>query len=329
MELPAIKNFSSISKAKFAIILSVVCAVVSTACSHKPSGIDTNNTGDESRVTLEDKSTEATSEEEFVGPPADYSTNEPMSTRGWVVVLGPGMMRGAAYLGVFKALANSKIKINAIVSSELSAVYAAMFYINGRNKAEWDHTKITKSVLHDPSMFGLTGEKAQGKKIERLLASLFNNKNLECSKTKLIIGLQNKFGEPEFISQGPASKVLRSAVALEGIMKEGEMGYSLALRNPFPIDYARSLEMGKVLAVDVLSNNYLTPSDDDVEKSYEKLFHMTRHLAEDSLKKADAVLRIQTDSSPYLGIEKRAELVFRGLKATEKWAKSIRQDISN
>ncbi len=251
-------------------------------------------------------------------PPEGFSPE-----KGYVLVLGPGMFRAMAYVGVLKELSSRGVRVNAIVGTEMGAVVGALFALKGAASMEWIMTKLKKDAFSDVPFITMGEKEAKGDSVSGFLRSNMRGARLEQLKTPVYVTLADAEGKPQpLVSQGILAEVLRDAVATTGLMKPR---HKHALRSavdaaPFPIAEAKALGLGRVVAVDVLTPPAPPEEEGGFEEKTFNVMKRSRELAEGPLKDADTVIHVPVEGISYLSIENRAELAYRGRAAAVKWA---------
>ena len=249
-------------------------------------------------------------------PPEGFSPE-----KGYVLVLGPGMFRAMAYVGLLKEFHSRGLRINAIVGTEMGAVVGALYALKGAGSMEWALTKLRKDSFSDMPFITVGDKVAKGEVIKYFIGSNVKTSRLEDLKIPVFIALTDADGKPQpLTSHGPMAEILRDAVATRGLMKERAKDalWSATEYAPFPVSEAKALNLGRVIAVDVL-----TPSASQGEGSFEErvghVMKNARERAESSLKDADSVIVVPVEGVGYLSFESRAELAYRGKTAAAKW----------
>ena len=265
-------------------------------------------------------SSKGSSPTEVMGPPEPFGPPAPevSSVRPAVVVLGPGLARGFAYVGVFRALSEAKITIGAILGTEMGGLVAALYGLSSNlNQFEWDLLKFKEDVfVSQKGLFSkLRGGPADGSRLEAALRQAFVQKDLSQSKIPLQIAFQSQdTGVVMVLDRGNAAEALRATLSVPRLFtaaqwpanQEGVKVVSNASR-PFLVQEAKRLDLGPVIVVDVLSGAESTSSA--VE-----------------LKAADLVLKPDLSGINYMDFQKRTEAAFRGKKAVQQRIREI-QDL--
>jgi NTE family protein len=261
--------------------------------------------------------------EEF-GPPAPPSANQPTTTYGpepvmirpVVLVLGPGLARGFAYVGAIRALTEAKIPIGAVLGTEMGAFVGAVYAMDAKiNHFEWALQRFKdsdfvagKSLL--PSMFQ---RRSTTQKLEEELDRVFGKKDLNQSKLPIRVALQTKdSGSVAVLERGPVAAAVRGSLADPELYDAGQWNgqdvVSAAKSRPFLVAEARAMGLGPVVVVDATD-----------EKD------ATRYVSSSELKDADLVIRPELQGIGPLDFQKRTETAFRGKKAVAAQLPQLRQ----
>lgn len=227
------------------------------------------------------------------------------------LVLGPGLARGYAHIGVLRALSDARIPVGQVFGTEMGALVGAAFAASSTADAfEWNAQHLKEEIFTDKGLLSrLGGKPSEGKKLIQALKKLFTDKTLETLNPPCSVAL-SVGGRAEILSRGPLVPILRAAVAHPSILLpgewEGQEASSASALRPFLVTEAKANTRGRVLVVDVLLEN-------------------ESQLANQELANADWVLRPQLQGIGYLDFSRRAELIFRGKKAVQDALPEIRR----
>ena len=222
---------------------------------------------------------------------------DPVSIKPVVLVLGPGMARSFAYVGVLRALADDQIPVAAIVGTEMGALFGSLYAIDPNiNHFEWSVLKFRDEdfAVNSGLISGFLKGTSGLNRLEADLDRAFSNKDINESKIPLKIGIQVGENPPQLLERGRISEVVRAAIADSGIYPAGtwEGGPASSTRDsrPFPVIEAKALGLGPVVVVDV-SNGLAGGSD---------------------LGMADLILRPRVKAIGDMEFQKRTDASFRG-----------------
>lgn len=262
--------------------------------------------------------------EEPVGPLPDPDFVPP--DEGYVLVLGPGLARGLAYIGVLHELEARHVNIRAIVGVEMGALVAGIWASSNLNNLEWEMHKFNRRTLLDVPMLSIGDKVAEGKRLLAFLDRALKVDFLQKMKTPVVVASAHE-GENEIIyeTSGSAKEIIRGAMSIPGIIKpfvwDGISRVTAALETPFPAEKAKELGLGKTLCVDVINHgdnfDYNAKGSEEIQMA--TLMRSVGSLARSQLKDCDSVLRIPTDGIGYFDFKSKAELTYRGKLAVRKW----------
>ncbi|MEW6058336.1 MAG: patatin-like phospholipase family protein [Bdellovibrionota bacterium] len=247
---------------------------------------------------------------------------------GYVLVLGPGLARGMAYLGVLRELEEKQKPISAIVGVEMGALIGTIWASSSLNGLEWEMHKFKKETLLDyPLNIPLIGRKvARGKKLHQFLKQAVKVEQLRKMKVPTWVASLswgNKSNQLLIENSGNAADIVRGAMAIPGILKpfavENTQRISAASDTPFPVEQAKQLGLGDVVCVDVIGRGDNFEPADDIEEQIAVLMHSVGTIARQQLKECDEVITVSTDGVGYLDFDAKADLIFQGREAVKKW----------
>lgn len=265
---------------------------------------------------------------ELFGPPEPYGPPEPPAVdmptgvygpepilfRPVVLVLGPGLARGYAYVGALRALTEAKIPIAAILGTEMGALVGSLYAMDAKiNQFEWAMLKFREGAFENagglmPEMFQRS---ARSKRLEEDLSGVFENRDLSQSKLPMRIAIQTEGAGAAVVDRGPAVEAVRAAIADPELFGPGQWNgmpaTSAAKSKPLMIAEARAMNLGPVVVIDAM------------EGADEKNF-----VSADQLHDADLVIRPDLAGIGPKDFQKRTEAAFRGKSAVNSQISEIR-----
>jgi len=244
---------------------------------------------------------------------------EPDVLRPIVLVFGPGLARSFSYVGVIRALHERKIPIGAVLGTEMGGVIAALYAMSPNlNQFEWGLMHFKEDVFQKKSGFlsslgSSEGRQMSPEKLENALAEVFGKRDLSEARIPLRIAAQSTATSiPIFFAKGPAAGILRGVIASPRLFSpftitEEDQPVEIASASsikPFLVQEAKSLQMGPVIVVSVLSESESA-------------------IAWDELKMADLILKPKMGGIGYFDFKKRNEAAFRGKSEVTKHIDAI------
>ncbi len=242
---------------------------------------------------------------------------DPVKLKSVVLVLGPGLARGYAYVGVLQALKEAKISVGAILGTEVGGFIGAMYCLSGSmNSFEWGLMKFKEDSFVEKKGFLSKSDQgpSDGNKFERQLRQIFGKKDLKQLKIPFkTVFRSQETGALIVVGQGPAVEAVRSTMAAPGLFLSGVWPIREAVlatvsagqSRPFLVEEGKAMDIGPVIAVDVLT---------DVESSSQQ----------DELKNADLVLKPDISGMSPFDFKKRNNAVFQGKIVTGQHLKEIK-----
>lgn len=290
-----------------------------------------------------------TQQSEAAGPPLPYGPlpqsnpdptqpsygPDPVLLRPAVLVLGPGGARGFAHAGVIRALREAKVPIGAIVASDMGALIGALYATSENiNAFEWSLLHLKEDIfLTPPSLIPVFSEgPSDGQKLQAVLYKLFGRKTFQDLKIplKVVVHLQ-RLGKPVIIEEGRIGSAVRAATALPALFTavalKGERAISGAMTRPWPVSEAKAMDMGPVIAVDLLGEDATAEgqSGNDQAKEIAQQMATARKAGWRDLQDADVVIRPDLEGIGWADFSRRTDIEFRGRKALSGQIREIRR----
>ena len=178
------------------------------------------------------------------------------------IVLGPGMARGFAHVGVLEALSDAKVPIHCIVGVEMGAIVGVL-YANSMdtNTLQWQLFKLKRRLYLDYPLFSLKEKRASGIKVHKFLMSYLGNKKLSELRMPVHVSVTNvSSGVSEMLKDIDAADAVSASVAISRVFdnwKLSKNSYSSGLiSSPLPIQEARRMGATHVIVVDLLKDPF-------------------------------------------------------------------------
>lgn len=140
-----------------------------------------------------------------------------------VLVFGPGLVHGYAYIGVLRALRELRIEVHGIYGTEMGALAGALYYTQPNpNRIDWALLRFTEKNLQTPRGNFNFRIKSPENELESKLKEVFGDRRLETLSGKLHVSLvDTKTKEFVEATMGDLWRILRGALA-------GANGFSAA-----------------------------------------------------------------------------------------------------
>jgi predicted acylesterase/phospholipase RssA len=259
-----------------------------------------------------------------VGPQPSPDFTPPKD--GYVLVLGPGLARALSYIGVLREMEERNLPISAVVGVEMGAVIGAIWAGSNQNGLEWEMHKFKQDTLLDIPLLHFKNSVAEGKRLMKFLDDALKVGNLNKMRVPVVVVSAVRGGSDEgvlFENAGPAKETLRGAMGIPGILKtftwEGKERLSAALENPLPVEQAKKLGLGRTVCVDALGRGDNFTPKEPVDEQLASIMRSVAAIARQERKDCDVALSIPADDIGYLDFDAKAELIYRGRAAVQKW----------
>jgi len=227
------------------------------------------------------------------------------------LVLGEGMARSFAHVGVLKALEEESIPIHLIVGSGMGAFMASL-YANKKsaNDMEW-HAMALKRTTYLRFQF------------ENFLKTrLIHSKLEKLPIPTLLIATDLKTGERVILEEGAIIPAIEGCVAIPGFSRpqryQDKALVSSEISHGIPVDIAQSRGADLIIAVDLTQGieRYGFRDTDDITLQSYKI--TSKAHSERQLKQAHIVIRPDMSGIDFLDFSQKRKAMLAGYEAAEK-----------
>lgn len=253
--------------------------------------------------------------------PEIYSTevNGPLTA----LVLGEGMARSYAHIGVIKAFEEEEIPIHMLVTSGMGSLMGAL-YANRKsaNDLEWHGLSFKRDDYLDFSLFQ-EHTPISGERIERFLSKRLAQPKMEKLRLPFYVAATDlKTGQPYLFDQGPIIKAVQAGMAIPGIFEptpyDDKLLVSGEISGGIPVDIALQKGADVVIAVDLIqgieSYHFKKPRDVTIQ-SYKIT---SAALSQNQLKQAHLIIRPKISHISFLDFSRRREAMLAGYHAAQE-----------
>lgn len=236
------------------------------------------------------------------------------------LVLGAGVSRGFAHIGVLKVLESNKIPIHIIVGTSAGS-FVGSLYAYGYNAFQLQ--KMSFSIERG-DIIDLTipdNGFIKGEKLEEYVNEKLNNTPIEKLRItfySVVTDIQN--GQEVVFGKGNTGTAVRASCSIPGIFQPVKISDRIyvdgGVVSPVAVDAARRLGADFVIAVDISSDVESRPPEGTIETILQSINIMYSKLSSIQLSKADIVIRPKVGYIGSSDFSKRHEAVLEGEKAT-------------
>ena len=223
------------------------------------------------------------------------------------LVLGPGMARGFAHVGVLEAFVEKKVPLHCIIGVGMGAMVGGLFANSGDiNALQWQLFKLKKSIYLDASLFS---KNASGKKIHKFLRSYLGFKRQRDLKIKFIIpAMDPEYGRFITLDDEEVADAVSVAIALPGIFEpwkinENKELFSGALFRPLPIDVAKKNGASHVVVVDLLNDDFRLNFINKDRKKIAKQFFIAKNISKYQKRGATFLITPELSNYSFVGFQ--------------------------
>ncbi|NIK79142.1 putative acylesterase/phospholipase RssA/CRP-like cAMP-binding protein [Paenibacillus castaneae] len=219
------------------------------------------------------------------------------------LALGSGSIRGAAHVGVLKALEKEGIPIDMIAGTSVGAFIGAL-YASGQPISEFERVLPT---LRWRQLFRLNLSQiaiANNNPMERFMENYIGQKYFEDLNIPFAaVASDANTGEAHILRTGLVSQAIRATTAVPGLIKPVNIGGRTLVNgtvvHPVPVALVKSMGADIAIAVDVSAPTFTkTPGKNFVCSILKTMDMMSERMIQEELQVADVII------SPQLGISR-------------------------
>lgn len=248
------------------------------------------------------------------------------------VVLGAGVSKGFAHIGVLKVLESHKIPIHMIVGTSVGS-FVGSLYAYGFNPYELQ--TIAFAIQKDDVADYIMPDNGfiKGEKLENFVNNKLKYTPIDKFKIPFYAVATNiQTGEEMVFGRGNAGKAVRASCSIPGIFKPVNIGDKYyvdgGVVNPLAVDVARRYGADVVIAVDISSSFETAAPTGTVETIMQAIDIMYSKMAAIQFKNADVVIKPKVGHIGSSDFTKRHEAIMEGERAAVEAMPAINQIIA-
>ena len=239
-----------------------------------------------------------------------------------VLVLSGGAARGAAHIGVIRALVEEGVPIDAIVGTSMGALvgglYAAGLAVDELGAVFASVAPSTAVELLLPPRGGLLDSTP----LELLLAALLEERQLNDTPLAFYpVAAELRSGEARLLSDGSLATAIRAATAIPGLFGPvalaGEIYYDAGITDYVPVALARTLQPRVVIAVTVGREAPYDPAS-LLANLQRILGTVTGRFTEPQLREADVIIAPKLAEASYMAYDRAEAFADAGYRAARQ-----------
>jgi NTE family protein len=250
------------------------------------------------------------------------------------LVLGSGVARGLAHIGVLQVLEEEEIPIDIIAGTSIGALIGALYaqgrYVSDIRKIADEVGSKRLNLLADLTIpkTGLI----RGKKIEEMLKSYFGDTEFKDLKIPFAcVATDIDSGEEVVIDQGSVRQAIRATISLPVILAVAKWKNRYLvdgfLVNPVPVNLAKEMGADITIAVNVIPDRSVK---DATEPNIFDVIMQTLHIVgfsavKSSVAGADVLIEPKIENIALTDFHRVGECVELGEQATRKAMPKIRK----
>ena len=261
-----------------------------------------------------------------VPPPPPLPPPKPAKV---AVVLGAGVSRGFAHVGVLKVLESQKVPIHLIIGTSAGSFVGSLYAFG------YDAFQLQKMALdlQKDDVVDLTipdNGFVRGEKLENFVNRTVRQTPLEQMKIPFrAVATNIQTGEETVFATGNTGKAVRASCSIPGIFQPVRIGDKIyvdgGVVSPVAVDAARIAGADVVIAVDIYAGVAGAVPQGILDTILQSIDIMYAKIAAAQLKNADVVIRPQVSQIVSGDFNKRHEAILEGEKAAARAMPQIHQ----
>jgi NTE family protein len=248
------------------------------------------------------------------------------------LVLGAGVSKGFAHIGVLKILESNKIPIHMIVGTSVGSAVGCL-YAYGYSAFELQKMSFS---IEKGDILDLTipdNGFIKGEKLEEFINKTLKNTPMEKLKIPFYaVATEIKDGQEVVFGKGNTGQAVRASCSIPGVFRPVKIGDKIyvdgGVVSPVAVDAAKRFGADIVIAVDICTGVERALPGNTIETILQSLNIMYSKLALVQVSQADVVIRPKVAHIGSADFSKRHEAILEGEKAAIEALPQIMQIIT-
>lgn len=241
---------------------------------------------------------------------------------GISLALGAGGLRGLAHIGVLKVLEKENISVRMITGCSIGSMVGAM-YAAGLTPGNMEKLALNLKRRHWIDFIMPKNGLVAGQRLLEMMRLLTKDKTFDQLEIPLAVVATNLCsGEEHVFTEGSVAEAVRASISVPGIFVphsiKGIYYVDGAVVNPTPIDVARYMGKGIVVAVDLTDVGTVCEITNMFDIILMSLDIMQRQLLKHRLLHSDILIQPQVGHILPSDFGRVAELIALGEAAAQK-----------
>lgn len=235
------------------------------------------------------------------------------------LALGGGAAKGFAHIGVIKMLEASGIHPDVVAGTSAGSVVGAL-YASGMDPFQLQETAfgLDEAKIRDVRLF--SGGLVQGRALQDYVNQLVHNQPIEHLKLPFAaVAAELETGTRTVFVSGNTGQAVRASSSIPGVFEPAEIRsrhyVDGGVVSPIPVDAARQLGAGFVIAVDISAKPGGTNPQGMFNIMGQSIIIMGRELAKQEIARADVVIRPDLGGIGATNFEQKDQAILAGEKA--------------
>lgn len=342
------------------LILSIVAINFTTGCASKtkrPEAAIENTPAygpmpsEASEAGTDSTTSESATATEMIGPPepaadqsqvetSDTTVDVPADSTGSLrplqhlsedvlLVIGPGFADSLALVGVLEVFEKYNVKIRGLYAGEFGSLLSAIYASSNLNILKWQMHKISLGDVFDYPVLGFGRKLAKGRAIKEFISGAVRAETLaKLNIPMTIASTQNQKAE-ELFQDGNLIDAVMASISVAQVFKPYSIGanvYSFT-QNAYGelVKAAQTSHRGVVLCIQFNPATINLEKKQDTNREFYDQIEYLKVAARAAFGRCDNRLNVDLKESDPLGFSKKADLIYQGRVAAEKFIQRLKQ----
>ncbi len=242
------------------------------------------------------------------------------------LILGPGLMKTYAHIGVLKEFARARIPIQSIVGLEWGALMAGLYAIQGQaNEVEWKTLKLKEDDLPSGGLLSSTVKPSSINSMKDFFDTVFNGQLFERNRIDFACPTYSFTSEKMiWVNRGGMKEAMINCMAFPPYFKDNSGWIASPAAIEEAATYLKTRGVNYVVFVNVLGGEVSIRSGQDRNLTEQILWsEIKRELNRSRI--ANSVININTSEHPLMDLDGRRSLVEIGAKGSRETVNKLIQ----
>lgn len=242
------------------------------------------------------------------------------------LILGPGLMKTYAHIGVLKEFTRARIPIQSVVGLEWGALMAGLYAMQGQaNEVEWKTLKLKEDDLPSGGLLSSTVKPASISSMKDFFNTVFNGQLFERNRVDFACPTYSFTTEKMiWVNRGGMKEAMTNCLAFPPYFKDNSGWIASPAAIEEAATYLKSRGVTYIVFVNVLGGEVNIRSGQEKNLTEQVLWsEIKRELNRSRV--ANSVITINTAEYPLMDLDARRNLVELGAKGSRETVNKLIQ----